>query len=79
MKMMNQIESDKAGVVKPILCQDGDTIEFDDPPLSSNNEAGGPCKKNPHCQPWWEIALRILRACMRTWDQSSRRSLHGRP
>ena len=31
MKMMNQIESDKAGVVKSILCQDGDTIEFDDP------------------------------------------------
>ncbi|CRL63431.1 MULTISPECIES: acetyl-CoA carboxylase biotin carboxyl carrier protein [Proteus] len=31
MKMMNQIESDKAGVVKTILCQDGDNVEFDAP------------------------------------------------
>lgn len=31
MKMMNQIESDKAGVVKSILCQDGDNVEFDAP------------------------------------------------
>jgi acetyl-CoA carboxylase biotin carboxyl carrier protein len=31
MKMMNQIESDKAGVVKSILAIDGQTIEFDEP------------------------------------------------
>uniref|UniRef100_UPI0029FF32E9 acetyl-CoA carboxylase biotin carboxyl carrier protein n=1 Tax=Klebsiella variicola TaxID=244366 RepID=UPI0029FF32E9 len=31
MIMMNHIDSDIAGVVKSILCQDGDTIEFDDP------------------------------------------------
>ncbi|MBO8125328.1 acetyl-CoA carboxylase biotin carboxyl carrier protein, partial [Klebsiella pneumoniae] len=31
MKMMNQIESDKAGVVKAILLKDGDAIEFDEP------------------------------------------------
>nr|WP_086938098.1 acetyl-CoA carboxylase biotin carboxyl carrier protein [Thaumasiovibrio occultus] len=31
MKMMNQIEADKAGVVKAILASDGDAIEFDQP------------------------------------------------
>lgn len=31
MKMMNQIQADKAGVVKAILCEDGQTIEFDEP------------------------------------------------
>ncbi len=29
MKMMNQIEADKAGVVEAILVEDGDPIEFD--------------------------------------------------
>ncbi|MCW8330723.1 acetyl-CoA carboxylase biotin carboxyl carrier protein [Photobacterium sp. SDRW27] len=31
MKMMNQIESDKAGTVVAILAEDGDAIEFDQP------------------------------------------------
>jgi acetyl-CoA carboxylase biotin carboxyl carrier protein len=31
MKMMNQIESDKAGVVKAVLCQNGDPVEFGQP------------------------------------------------
>ncbi len=31
MKMMNQIESDKAGVVKQILHGNGDPVEFDEP------------------------------------------------
>jgi acetyl-CoA carboxylase biotin carboxyl carrier protein len=31
MKMMNQIESDKAGVVKAILVDDGAPVEFDQP------------------------------------------------
>ena len=31
MKMMNQIESDKDGVVKAILLNDGDAVEFDQP------------------------------------------------
>ncbi|MBY6187700.1 acetyl-CoA carboxylase biotin carboxyl carrier protein [Marinobacter hydrocarbonoclasticus] len=31
MKMMNQIEADKAGVVKAILAENGDPIEFDEP------------------------------------------------
>ena len=31
MKMMNRIEADKAGVVKAILINDGDAVEFDDP------------------------------------------------
>lgn len=31
MKMMNQIESDKAGVVKAILVDDGQAVEFDEP------------------------------------------------
>jgi acetyl-CoA carboxylase biotin carboxyl carrier protein len=31
MKMMNQIESDKAGVVKAILLKDGQPVEFDQP------------------------------------------------
>ncbi len=31
MKMMNQIESDKAGVVKQVLHSDGDPVEFDEP------------------------------------------------
>lgn len=31
MKMMNRIESDKAGVVKAILINDGEAVEFDEP------------------------------------------------
>ncbi|RXK34616.1 acetyl-CoA carboxylase, biotin carboxyl carrier protein [Arsenophonus endosymbiont of Bemisia tabaci Asia II 3] len=31
MKMMNQIEADKAGVVKAILLENGEAIEFDEP------------------------------------------------
>jgi len=31
MKMMNQIEADKAGVIESILANDGDPIEFDQP------------------------------------------------
>ncbi|MDG2949798.1 acetyl-CoA carboxylase biotin carboxyl carrier protein [Exercitatus varius] len=31
MKMMNRIEADKAGVVKAILVNDGDAVEFDEP------------------------------------------------
>lgn len=31
MKMMNQIESDKAGVVKAILMDNGQPVEFDEP------------------------------------------------
>ncbi|WP_413483452.1 acetyl-CoA carboxylase biotin carboxyl carrier protein [Morganella psychrotolerans] len=31
MKMMNQIEADKAGVVKAILLSDGEPVEFDEP------------------------------------------------
>ncbi len=31
MKMMNQIEADKSGVVKEILAQNEDAIEFDQP------------------------------------------------
>jgi acetyl-CoA carboxylase biotin carboxyl carrier protein len=31
MKMMNQIEADKAGVVKAILVENQDPVEFDQP------------------------------------------------
>ena len=31
MKMMNQIEADKAGVVAAILVEDGETVDFDKP------------------------------------------------
>jgi len=31
MKMMNQIEADKAGVVKAILAESGQPVEFDEP------------------------------------------------
>ena len=31
MKMMNQIEADKAGVVKAVLVEDGQAVEFDEP------------------------------------------------
>ena len=31
LKMMNQIQSDKAGVIKRILVENGDTVEFDQP------------------------------------------------
>tara|TARA_Y200000002_G_scaffold63887_1_gene48913 strand:- start:3830 stop:4285 length:456 start_codon:yes stop_codon:yes gene_type:complete len=31
MKMMNQIESDKSGVIAEILVEDGDPVEFDQP------------------------------------------------
>jgi len=31
MKMMNQIESDKAGVIEAILVEDGSPVEFDQP------------------------------------------------
>ena len=31
MKMMNQIEADKSGVVKEILLENGQAVEFDQP------------------------------------------------
>ncbi|RXJ72350.1 acetyl-CoA carboxylase, biotin carboxyl carrier protein [Veronia nyctiphanis] len=31
MKMMNQIQADKSGKVKAILCEDGQAVEFDEP------------------------------------------------
>lgn len=31
MKMMNQIQADKAGVIKSVLVENGDTVEFDQP------------------------------------------------
>ena len=31
MKMMNQIQADKAGVIKSILVENGDAVEFDQP------------------------------------------------
>ena len=31
MKMMNQIEADKAGVIEAILVEDGEPVEFDQP------------------------------------------------
>jgi acetyl-CoA carboxylase biotin carboxyl carrier protein len=31
MKMMNQIEADKSGVVTAILAEDGQAVEFDQP------------------------------------------------
>lgn len=34
MKMMNQIESDKAGIVEAILVEDGQPVEFDQPMLT---------------------------------------------
>ena len=34
MKMMNQIEADKAGVVEAILVEDGQPVEFDQPMFS---------------------------------------------
>ncbi len=33
MKMMNQIEADKAGTVTEILVENGQPVEFDQPPL----------------------------------------------
>lgn len=30
MKMMNKIEADKAGIIKAILVNDGEPVEFDD-------------------------------------------------
>ena len=34
MKMMNQIEADKAGVVGEFLVEDGEPVEFDQPLLT---------------------------------------------
>ena len=34
MKMMNQIESDRAGTIGAILAQDGEAVEFDQPMIS---------------------------------------------
>lgn len=34
MKMMNQIEADKAGVVEAILVEDGEPLEFDQPMIT---------------------------------------------
>lgn len=31
MKMMNQIESDQAGIIESVLVEDGDPVEFDQP------------------------------------------------
>ena len=37
MKMMNRIEADKAGVVKAILVNDGEAVEFDQPLIVIDN------------------------------------------
>ncbi len=34
MKMMNQIETDKAGVIEAILVEDGQPLEFDQPMIT---------------------------------------------
>ena len=34
MKMMNQIEADKAGIISAILVADGEPVEFDQPLVS---------------------------------------------
>ncbi len=34
MKMMNQIEADKAGVIEAILVEDGEPVEFDQPVIT---------------------------------------------
>ncbi len=34
MKMMNQIEADKAGTIKAILVEDGEPVEFDQPMIA---------------------------------------------
>jgi acetyl-CoA carboxylase biotin carboxyl carrier protein len=34
MKMMNQIEADKAGVIEAILAEDGEPVEFDQPMIT---------------------------------------------
>ena len=31
MKMMNQIEADRAGTIAAVLVEDGDPVEFDQP------------------------------------------------
>jgi acetyl-CoA carboxylase biotin carboxyl carrier protein len=31
MKMMNQIEADKTGIIEAILVEDGNPVEFDQP------------------------------------------------
>ena len=31
MKMMNQVQSDRAGVIKKVLVENGSTVEFDQP------------------------------------------------
>ncbi|MGN1281236.1 MAG: acetyl-CoA carboxylase biotin carboxyl carrier protein, partial [Succinivibrio sp.] len=31
MKMMNQIQADRAGVIKKVLVENGSTVEFDQP------------------------------------------------
>jgi len=31
MKMFNQIEADKSGVIKAVLCENGQPVEFDQP------------------------------------------------
>ena len=36
MKMMNQIEADKAGVIEAILVEDGEPVEFDQPLVAIN-------------------------------------------
>ncbi len=36
MKMMNQIEADKAGTVEAILVEDGEPVEFDQPLIVIN-------------------------------------------
>ncbi|NBP21502.1 MAG: acetyl-CoA carboxylase biotin carboxyl carrier protein, partial [Burkholderiaceae bacterium] len=31
MKLLNEIESEKAGIVKQVLCENGQGVEFDQP------------------------------------------------
>ena len=63
MKIMNEIEADKAGKITKILCENGRAVEFGQPLFVVGKTDERPRCSRRFSSPIGEIALRIQRAC----------------
>ena len=78
MKMMNQIESDKAGTRRQrSWSKNGDPVEFGQPLSSSNNKRNSDARQSRHRQPRRDRASHPARV-PRARHQDRRRALDGR-